>query len=93
MVSVICGANSAITASARAWFSGAEPAQASATTRRVAPASAAGRAVASTQQSVATPVSTRCGSGPVTSASAGHFPNVVAVTTGAPRSASGSTTA
>ena len=54
---MICGAYNAMAANARSWFCGLEPAHPSATTRTDAPASAAGKAVESTQQSVDTPAS------------------------------------
>ena len=64
------------------------PAQASATTVTVAPASAAASAVDSTQQSVDTPVSTRCGWSPTTAwRPVPRLPKVGSVTTGSFRSA------
>ena len=65
-----------------AWFSGVDPAQQSASTRTCAPASAAGRAVAMTQQSVDTPASAIRGCSPmIARRSAFHLPKVGAVMT------------
>src|SRR5689334_10957322 len=83
------GAYSAITSNAFWWLSSVDPAQASVTTATDAPASAAASTVEMTQQSVATPATTREGCSPTTRRrSAVHLPNVVATTV---RSASGAT--
>src|ERR1051326_6178420 len=62
-------------------FSGDEPAQALRATVTNAPASAACNAVDRTQQSVATPASSRCGYGPVLLRIPSHLLKVVLVTT------------
>ncbi len=93
---MICGSNRLITRSAAAWSSGVEPAHASVATVTLAPASAAARAVAMTQQSVETPVTTSRGVAPTISRRAApHLPNVGSVTTCAPAAsdASSGTTA
>ena len=72
-----------------AWLSSSTPAHASETTRTVAPASAAARAVDSTQQSVDTPASTS-GAPPALAASSGpHLLNVVASSVGPAMAANG----
>ena len=73
-----------MTCRAAAWFSGVDPAHASATTVIVAPASAAGRTVETTQQSVDTPVTTSSAASPTIGASTSHLPKVGASTTRAP---------
>ena len=52
---VISGVNRAIVSIASLWFSGVDPAQASAANRTAMPWSAAAKAVCNTQASVATP--------------------------------------
>src|SRR5699024_4111046 len=60
-----------------------EAAQASVTTVTCAPASAAASTVVTTQQSVETPATSRCGAGPTIPASCGpHLPNVGSSTVG-----------
>src|SRR5215471_13233308 len=77
--------------SAAAWLSSSAPAHASPATRTAVPASAAARAVDSTQQSVETPASTSVPPPVLADRSGPHLPNVVAFSVGPGSPANSST--